>query len=279
MSSSFTAPAGLPASTGLPVQAGLPVPTGKTVLVLGATSAIASAFCRQRAAAGARFVLVGRHQARLDTVAADLTARGAVAAVAVESDLGDMADAESRFATMIARLGPPDEVLLAYGVLGEQAAAQDSAEETRRVIDVNFTSAALWLQLAAKTLTAPHLAGDGCARTLVVIGSVAGDRGRQSNYVYGAAKAGLDAFAEGLAHRLHGTNVKVVTVKPGFVDTPMTAHLDRSGPLWAKPEAIAGAIDRAVGRGQRIVYAPWFWRPIMAAVRVAPRSLFYRTKL
>ena len=174
---------------------------------------------------------------------------------------------------MIGRLGAPDEVLLAYGVLGEQAAAQDSAEETRRILDVNFTSAALWLGLAAK-----HLAG-GPPRTLIVIGSVAGDRGRQSNYVYGAAKAGLDAFAEGLAHRLHGTNLKVVTVKPGFVDTPMTAHLDRSGPLWAKPEAIAAAIERAVGRGQRIVYAPWFWRPIMAAVRAAPRPLFYKTKL
>ena len=190
------------------------------------------------------------------------------------TDLGDMAGAEARFAEMVGRLGPPDEVLLAYGVLGEQAAAQDSAEETRRVIDINFTSAALWLQLAAK-----HLVADGRPRTLVVIGSVAGDRGRQSNYVYGAAKAGLDAFAEGLAHRLHRTNVRVVTVKPGFVDTPMTAHLDRSGPLWAKPEAIAAAIDRAVASGQRIVYAPWFWRPIMTAVRFAPRSLFYKTKL
>ena len=159
-------------------------------------------------------------------------------------------------------------------MLGEQAAAQDSVEETRRLIDINFTSAALWLQLAAK-----HLVADQKPRTLIVIGSVAGDRGRQSNYVYGAAKAGLDAFAEGLAHRLHGTAVKVLTVKPGFVDTPMTAHLDRSGPLWAKPEAVASAIDAAVARGQRILYAPWFWWPIMTAVRVAPRSLFYKTKL
>ncbi len=184
-----------------------------------------------------------------------------------------MNGAEARFAAMLEKAGLPDEVLLAYGVLGEQTAAQDSADETRRIIDVNFTSAALWLQLAAR-----HLVGDR-PRTLVVIGSVAGDRGRQSNYVYGAAKAGLDAFAEGLAHRLHGTNLKVVTVKPGFVDSPMTAHLDRSGPLWAKPEAIAAAIDRAIGTGQRIVYAPWFWRPIMTAVRFAPRSLFYKTKL
>ena len=254
--------------------AGTAVPPAKTVLVLGATSAIANAYARSRAAAGARLVLVGRQAARLDAIAADLAARGASEVATVATDLADMAEAEPRFAAMISRLGPPDEVLLAYGVLGEQAAAQDSADETRRLIDVNFTSAALWLQLAAK-----HLVEDGRPRTLVVIGSVAGDRGRQSNYVYGAAKAGLDAFAEGLAHRLHRTNVRVVTVKPGFVDTPMTAHLDRSGPLWAKPEAIAAAIDRAVSKGQRIVYAPWFWRPIMTAVRFAPRPLFYKTKL
>ncbi len=246
----------------------------RTVLVLGATSAIASAFCRTRAAAGARLVLVGRQESRLAAIAEDLKARGAAAVAVVATDLGDMTDAEVRFADLMRPLGPPDEVLLAYGVLGEQAAAEGSAEETRRIIDVNFTSAALWLQLAAK-----HLVADARPRTLVVIGSVAGDRGRQSNYVYGAAKAGLDAFAEGLAHRLHRTNVRVVTVKPGFVDTPMTAHLDRSGPLWAKPEAIADAIDRAVARGQRIVYAPWFWRPIMTAVRFAPRALFYKTKL
>ena len=251
----------------------------RTVLVLGATSAIANAYARQRAATGGRLVLVGRHQERLAAIAADLTARGAAEVATVATDLADMAGAEARFADMMSRLGPPDEVVLAYGVLGEQSAAQDSAEETRRIIDVNFTSAALWLQLAAKVLTEPRHLADGRFRTLVVIGSVAGDRGRQSNYVYGAAKAGLDAFAEGLAHRLHRTNVNVVTGKPGFVDTPMTAHLDRSGPLWAQPEAIAGAIDRAVAKGQRIVYAPWFWRPIMTAVRFAPRPLFYKTKL
>ena len=254
----------------------LPGGTGaaRTTIVLGATSAIANAFARRRAAVGGRLVLVGRHAERLDAAAADLRARGASEVATLPTDLADMTGAEARFTDMLAILGPPDELLVAYGVLGEQLAAEDSAEETRRIIDVNFTSAALWLQLAAK-----HLVADGRPCTLVVVGSVAGDRGRQSNYVYGAAKAGLDTFAEGLAHRLHRTAVKVVTVKPGFVDTPMTAHLDRSGPLWAKPEAIASAIDRAVAKGQRVVYTPWFWRPIMAAVRAAPRPLFYKTKL
>lgn len=245
----------------------------RTTLVLGATSAIALAFCRRRAAAGARFVLVARNAERLKVVAADLTARGATAAVGVTSDLADMEACEQRFLDFCSRMGWPDEVLFAYGILGHQDEAESEPEEVRRVIDVNFTSTAQWLQLAAK-----HLQG-GKSRALIVIGSVAGDRGRCSNYAYGAAKAGLAAFAEGLAHRLHGTNVRVLTVKPGFVDTPMTAHLDRSGPLWAKPEQVAASIDRALTRRRRIVYTPWFWRPIMAVIRAAPRVVFYRTKL
>ena len=245
----------------------------RTILVLGATSAIAAALCRRRAAAGARFVLVGRQRDRLDSVGADLAARGASATAVFVSDLADMHDCRGRFDEFLAAAGHPDEVLLAYGVLGDQTRAELDPDETRRLIDVNFTSAALWLQLCAERL------GRDRPCTLVVIGSVAGDRGRRSNYVYGAAKAGLDAFAEGLAHRAHRTGLRVLTVKPGFVETPMTAHLERSGPLWAKPDTIAAAIDGALAKGRRVVYAPWFWWPIMTAVRLAPRPLFYRTKL
>ncbi len=249
------------------------IPQTRVVLVLGATSAIAGAFCRLRAAQGASFVLVGRNEERLDAIGADLVARGAAHAVPIVTDLADMTDTAARFVEFLTPLGEPDEVLLAYGVLGDQAEAEGDMEETRRLIDVNFTSAALWLQLCA------HYLGQSKPCGLAVIGSVAGDRGRQSNYVYGAAKAGLDAFAEGLAHRAYGSGLRVITVKPGFVDTPMTAHLDRSGPLWAKPEAVAAAIARALAKKQRIVYAPWFWRPIMTAIRLAPRPLLYRTKL
>ena len=167
----------------------------------------------------------------------------------------------------------PDQVLLAYGTLGDQAAAEDDAEQTRRDVDVNFTSVALWLQMAAK-----HLPRDK-PRSIIVISSVAGERGRGSNYVYGAAKAGLSAFAEGLAHRLHGTNLLVLTVKPGFVDTPMTAHLPRGGLLWAKPDQVARAIDRAACRKRSVVYAPRFWWPIMTIIRLLPRPIFFRTKL
>jgi short-subunit dehydrogenase len=245
----------------------------RTVLVLGATSAIAAAYCRRLAPAGARFVLVGRNPAHLDSIAADLTARGAAAAVPVASDLATMDNVEARFADFAGRLGPPDEVVLAYGVLGDQSAAENDPGETRRVIDVNFTSPAMWLQAAAKLLPKDREAW------LVVLASVAGDRGRRSNYVYGSTKAALDAFLEGLAHRLHGTALRVLTVKPGVVDTPMTAGIDRPEMLTARPEQVAADIEKAIRRKRRVVYTPWYWRPIMFAVRSTPRAVFYRTKL
>jgi decaprenylphospho-beta-D-erythro-pentofuranosid-2-ulose 2-reductase len=245
----------------------------KTVLVLGATSAIAIAYCRLRANEGSSFFLVGRQEERLATIAADLKARGARDAVPIVADLSDMDDCENRFAAFCQPLGQPDEVLLAYGMLGEQSVAGTSAEETRRIIDVNFTSQALWLQMAAK-----HLADDK-ERSIIVIGSVAGDRGRGSNYVYGSAKAGIAAFAQGLGHRLHGTKINVLLVKPGFVDTPMTSHLDRSSPLWATPDRVAADIDKAVRKRKAVVYTPWFWRIIMTVISLLPHSIFRRTKL
>jgi decaprenylphospho-beta-D-erythro-pentofuranosid-2-ulose 2-reductase len=245
----------------------------RIVLVLGGTSAIATAYCRRLAPSGARFALVGRNASHLEAVARDLKARGAAEAVAIVSDLADASDSRERFAAFVEGVGMPDEVLVAYGVLGRQEEAEHDPAELQRIIDVNFTSAAIWLQTAAG-----HLGRD-TPRHLIAIGSVAGDRGRQSNYVYGSAKAGLDVFTDGLAHRLNGTNLHVLTVKPGFVDTPMTAHIDQSGPLWAKPERIAADIERAVRRRRRVLYTPWFWSPIMAAVRATPRFIFYRTKL
>jgi NAD(P)-dependent dehydrogenase (short-subunit alcohol dehydrogenase family) len=113
---------------------------------------------------------------------------------------------------------------------------------------------------------------------LVVIGSVAGDRGRASNAVYGAAKAGIGTLVQGLAHRLAGTGARAVLVKPGFIDTPMTAHLPKGGPLWAKPEAIAQVIVKAASGAAPVVYAPWFWRFILLIVRLVPAGIFHRTK-
>ena len=142
----------------------------ETVLVLGATSAIALAYCRRLAGAGAAFVLVGRNGERLSTIAADLKARGASEAVPVISDLADMSSCERRFLDFCARLAMPDQVLIAYGTLGDQQAAEEDAEAARAIIDVNFTSAALWLQMAAKHLARDRPALDhrhqlGCRRS------------------------------------------------------------------------------------------------------------------
>jgi decaprenylphospho-beta-D-erythro-pentofuranosid-2-ulose 2-reductase len=245
----------------------------ETILVLGGTSAIAAAYCRLRAKDGARFVLVGRSAAGLAAVARNLSAAGAQGVETAVSDLADTAGAEARLLGFFAAAGPPDVLLLAYGLLGAQGRAEQDAGETRRILTVNFTSAALWLQMAIRHL--PH----DRPRWIVVLGSVAGDRGRRSNYVYGAAKAGLAAFAEGLGHRLHGTGIRVLTVKPGLTDTPMTAHLDRSGPLWSTPEAVAACIVRAMRRGRAVVYAPGWWWLVMAVVRALPRPILRRTKL
>jgi NAD(P)-dependent dehydrogenase (short-subunit alcohol dehydrogenase family) len=113
----------------------------------------------------------------------------------------------------------------------------------------------------------------------VVIGSVAGDRGRASNYVYGATKAGLGALVEGIAHRLARSGARAVLIKPGFVDTPMTAAIANKGVLWAKPEAVARTIVAAAERGPPVVYTPWFWRGIMLIVRNTPSFVFHKTNL
>jgi short-subunit dehydrogenase len=245
---------------------------GRRIWVLGATSAIAHAYARLAADGGARLLLIGRNEDHLQANAADLAARGGEAATRV-LDLADAVDHAALVAELIERHGHPDEVLIAYGILGDQARALDDLGHAREVIDVNFTSVALWL-LAIRARRDP-------ARdlTLAVIGSVAGDRGRGSNFVYGAAKGGLDRFLEGLQHAHAGSSLHVLRVKPGFVDTPMTAMIEKGGPLWAKPEQVARDIRRAIERRAAVVYTPWFWRPIMLVIRTLPRFVFNRLKI
>jgi NAD(P)-dependent dehydrogenase (short-subunit alcohol dehydrogenase family) len=243
------------------------------VVVLGATSAIAQAYARRRAAAGARFVLAGRREERLNVVAADLLARGAASAEPVTMELAATGEIERAVETIHARFGPPQEIVVAYGILGEQAAFERDLAAARAALEVNFTSVALWLLAFLKRRDAVQ------PLTAIVIGSVAGDRGRRTNFIYGAAKGGLDIFVQGLAHAYAGTPVRFVMVKPGFVDTPMTAAFVKGGPLWSSPDRVAADIERAVRRGARVVYTPWFWRPIMAVIRRLPWFVFRRLKI
>lgn len=245
------------------------------IIVLGALSAIAEAAARIWAEEGAHLLLAARDEARLTPVASDLATRGAT----VQTWVGDLAaaDAMAELPAMVERLGGVDIVFLAYGVLGEQQQSESDPALALKQMNVNFNSAAGWCLAAAQVLEKQDKG------TLIVIGSVAGDRGRASNYVYGAAKAGLGVLVQGIAHRFAGTGARAVLVKPGFVDTPMTAHVaKKGGPLWAKPEAIASVIVKASRPGARsapVIYTPAFWRMILLGVRATPSFIFHKTKL
>lgn len=240
--------------------------------MVGATSAMASEVARRYAAEGARLYLTGRNAARLDAVASDLRVRGAGA---VATELLDVTDHDRAAAVLHAAWDAYDGfdvALVAPGSLPDQTECQASAAPALAAIEANFTAPVALLTELANRFEAQRR---GC---IAVITSVAGDRGRQSNYVYGAAKGGLDRFLEGLRNRLHRAGVSVVTLKPGFVDTPMTAGL-RQGPLFVSAQRAGAAIHRAIERRRDIAYIPWFWRPIMFAIRLLPESVFKRLRL
>jgi decaprenylphospho-beta-D-erythro-pentofuranosid-2-ulose 2-reductase len=237
------------------------------VAILGASSTIAEACARLWAARGAELFLAGRRAGSLEAIANDLKVRGAGAVTVWAGDLADT----GQHAMLLDAMGSPDVVLIAWGTLTDQARAQAEPGYAADELAVNFTAPATLLLGLAEQL-AP-------GAVIACITSVAGDRGRQSNFVYGSAKGGLQRFLEGLRHRLHGRGIAVLDIRPGFVATAMTAHLPQQGPLWARPEAVARDIVRAVDRRQAVLYTPWFWRWIMLAVRSTPRFLFHRTRL
>ena len=245
----------------------------KHVVIFGATSAIAIAVARQLAAENAQLFLVARQAERLDAVAADLRVRGAARVDVAVADLADV----SLHAGLIARaqqsLGRIDGALIAHGTLPDQTECERDAAVALQQISINFLSPASILTELAKMMV---VQGQG---SIGVIGSVAGDRGRMSNYVYGSAKGGLGVFVQGLRHRLGQQGVSVTLIKPGFVDTPMTANIPKGGPLWATPEIVAGDIIKALHRGTATLYTPWFWAGIMAIIRNVPDFIFGKTKL
>jgi short-subunit dehydrogenase len=237
------------------------------VLILGAGSGIAQATARLYAGESAIIGLAGRNIGRLAGIADDLRARGATQVETFDVDF-TTAEVPSALAAMAGKLGGIDHVILAYGVLGEQALAERDLAVAQSIIDVNFRSAAVWTLAVAGLL---ERQGRG---SLVVLGSVAGDRGRRANYIYGAAKAGLSTLVEGISHRFRGTGPRVVIVKPGPTDTAMTAGMAKGGPLWASPEAVAAVVRKAADSGGPVVYAPARWRLIMAIIRMIPAPIF-----
>jgi len=244
----------------------------KRALIVGATSAIAEATARRLAERGDALYLVARNRERLAGIAADLAVRGSPRVGSESLDANDLAAHQGMLMRAEQFLGGLDIVLIAYGTLSDQQACEASAELTVHELQTNAVSI-----VALITPVAERLAAQGSG-TIAVISSVAGDRGRRRNYVYGSAKALLTAFLSGLRQRLWRRGVAVLTVKPGFVDTPMTAAMPK-GLLWAQPDRIAAGIVRAIDRRTPVVYLPGFWRPIMLIIRWIPERIFRKLDL
>ena len=239
----------------------------RTALLIGACSSIATAVARELAVQGWFFLLTGRERERLDALAQELVARGAAGAIVETLDVMDAAAVDFFFDDLTVRQQHPGIVLIAPGVMTSNEDCGRDGAALRRMVEINFSG------VAHCALRAVALLGrDG---ELVVISSVAGDRGRAKNFCYGSTKAGLDAFLEGLRLSVMGTGVNVMNLKPGPVDTPMNAHIPK-GPIWASPEAVARVACAALGKGRHRVYAPRWWRLVMWVVRLLPGRLIAR---
>jgi short-subunit dehydrogenase len=242
------------------------------VLIVGATSAIADETAKAYARDGGRLFLTGRDAARLGSVRDDLLVRGAAQVETAQMDVTRIPSHRQVIDAAIAALGGLDVALIAHGTLPDQALCQQDVGETVDAMQVNFIATVALLTVLANYFEAQR---SGC---IAVITSVAGDRGRQSNYVYGAAKGGVDRFLQGMRNRLFRYGVAVVTIKPGLVETPMTAGMKKSL-LFVSARRVGLGIHRAIERRRSVVYLPWFWRPIMAVIRCLPEDILKRLQL
>jgi decaprenylphospho-beta-D-erythro-pentofuranosid-2-ulose 2-reductase len=245
----------------------------RKILIIGATSAIAEASARLFAQSGDQFFLVARSQAQLIAVAADLKVRGSPMVATHVMDANDFDAHMPMLEAAQQALGNIDTVLIAHGTLSDQEACQQSIALTMQEIKTNALSVIALLTPIANLFEQQQRG------TIVVISSVAGDRGRKSNYVYGSAKAMVTAFMSGLRQRLYKSGVTVLTIKPGFVATPMTEKLALPAMLTSSAATVAQEIQRAINKQKDVVYTPWFWSPIMQIIRGIPETAFKRTKI
>jgi short-subunit dehydrogenase len=243
----------------------------EAVMILGATSAIARATAAAFASRGDTLFLASRDDEELRRIAADLRLRYGVEVHHGLFDAEATGTHEAFFKAVVAAMPNLSGVVLAFGYLGDQQAARDFRVGAK-VINSNFTGAVSILSHCANYFEPLHYG------FIIGVSSVAGDRGRQSNYIYGAAKGALSLYLQGLRNRLYPKGVRVITVKPGFVDTAMTYGLPGMF-LVASPQSIGKRIVRALDRSADVVYLPWFWCYIMLVIKLIPESIFKRMKL
>lgn len=247
--------------------------TGKRIVIVGATSAIATHCARLWGQEAVDLILVGRDTGRMERVAMDLRVRSPHASVyVVQSGFLDPVAIQATVDAIMFS-GSVDIVLIAHGSLPVQEDCQNYLLASNEALQINGVSPVLFAEAFVK-----HMAKVGQG-TLALIGSVAGDRGRKSNYVYGAAKGLLEHYVQGLQHRLAGTGVKVVLLKPGPTDTPMTAHLKGEGAKLAPVETVAAQIVAAVEQGKAIAYVPGKWKYIMLVIRSLPAFVFNKMNI
>lgn len=244
----------------------------KNILIIGATSAIAKATLRLYAEQNHNLFLVARNETLLQNIAEDAKIRGANQVEWQALDLSNLERHSSLLETIYQTYPQIDIVLIAHGTLPNQQACQDNVETALQEININALSTISLLTLLANRFETQK------SGSIAVITSVAGDRGRQSNYVYGAAKGMVSAFLQGLRNRLNDSQVQVLDIKPGFVDTPMTAEF-KKGALWAQPEQVANSIIKAINNNRNTLYTPWFWWGIMMIIRNIPEVIFKKLKL
>jgi short-subunit dehydrogenase len=241
-----------------------------TLLVLGATSGIARAVALRFTRGGWNLILAGRQPEQLERLARDLKIRAGCHAQMATFDVLDYAS-HARFWEGLTP--PPDAVFCAVGLLGDQAEAERQFEQARAIIDTNFLGVVSILNIAARAF---EEVGHG---SIMAVSSVAGDRGRRSNYFYGSAKAGLTAYLSGLRSRLHSSNIHVMTIKPGPVRTAMTEGMALPPFLTANPEDVADDVWKAFQRKRDIIYTRWPWRLVMGAIVSLPEWMFKRVGL
>lgn len=244
----------------------------RKILVLGATSGIAEATCRIWASQGARLFLVARNAEKLAAVAADLRTRGASYVDTAVADLDNTEQHPTLLAHAVNSLTGLDVAYLTHGILGDQAKAEQDFNTAAQIIYTNFMAPVSLLTWLANFCVQRH------AGTLAVISSVAGDRGRKSNYLYGSSKAGLSAFLGGLRNRVDREGVTVLAIKPGPVKTAMTSSM-KGSEKFADADAVAKSIVKAIDKRQDTLYVPFQWQPIMFIIRNIPERIFKKLNL
>jgi len=251
----------------------MPQIRGAKILIAGATSTIARHTAARLAERGARLHLVARGEAEAGRIGQDLEVRRGAEVSWGSFEATDYKGHEHLLDRATEAMGGLDGLLVAVGMLGDQAQAEADPEHLRDVIEINYGAPASLITAAANRFEEQ---GHGW---IAALSSVAGDRGRPSNYAYGSAKAGLTAFLEGLGGRLHESGVHVLTVKPGPTDTRMTFGMDDPPPLMAEPERVAKQVAQAIEEEKDVCYAPPIWRYIMAAIRLIPAPIFKKLDL